>query len=193
LLVVIGIVGVIIAILLPALSRVRAQSRATVCLSNLRQIGLAVAMYANANRGYFPKNAHAGADQSWLAGLYRFGASPAVRLCPSDDRDPTPPAATSYVTNNYTVAPRPYTRITSVRRTSVTIYAAEAHASKSGDHFHATGYTTPDNVESEIAVRRHALGGNYLFCDGHASRIAFEQFQKGFTPATSPFDPATTG
>ena len=45
LLVVIGIMTVLIAILLPALSKARLMSRSISCASNLRQIGLGLAMY----------------------------------------------------------------------------------------------------------------------------------------------------
>src|SRR5262245_2184720 len=54
LLVVIGIIGVLIAILLPALSRARAQARSVQCGSNLRQIGLALQMYTVSNKGSLP-------------------------------------------------------------------------------------------------------------------------------------------
>ncbi len=52
LLIVIGIIGLLIALLLPALAKVRAQARSTACLSNLRQIGQAVLAYSLSNRGY---------------------------------------------------------------------------------------------------------------------------------------------
>ena len=51
LLVVIGIIAVLIAMLLPALNAARAQAQSTQCMSNLRQMGLALMMYHDANRG----------------------------------------------------------------------------------------------------------------------------------------------
>lgn len=54
LLVVIGIIALLISILLPALGRARQQANVIWCLSNERQIGLAMRMYADANQGYLP-------------------------------------------------------------------------------------------------------------------------------------------
>ncbi len=57
LLVVIGIIGVLISILMPALSRARRQAATVQCASNMRQVGLQMLMYADANNGYlFPNN-----------------------------------------------------------------------------------------------------------------------------------------
>jgi prepilin-type N-terminal cleavage/methylation domain-containing protein/prepilin-type processing-associated H-X9-DG protein len=55
LLVVIGIIAVLIAVLLPALSKARRQSQATACLSNMRQLGQAVVMFTGEHKGYLPK------------------------------------------------------------------------------------------------------------------------------------------
>ena len=54
LLVVIGVIAVLVAMLLPALSRARESSRRIACASNLRQIGQLTAMYQNNNRLFFP-------------------------------------------------------------------------------------------------------------------------------------------
>jgi len=53
LLVVIGIIGLLGALLLPALSRARAQGKRISCISNLRQLGLAVQMYLSENGGRY--------------------------------------------------------------------------------------------------------------------------------------------
>ncbi len=54
LLVVIGIIAVLIAILLHTLSKARDSASRVVCMSNIRQSGLAFVMYANDNRGQIP-------------------------------------------------------------------------------------------------------------------------------------------
>lgn len=51
LLVVIAIIGILISLLLPALGRMRRTGRALACASNMRQLALGHALYANANDG----------------------------------------------------------------------------------------------------------------------------------------------
>jgi prepilin-type N-terminal cleavage/methylation domain-containing protein len=54
LLVVIGIIAVLIAILLPTLTRARENAKRTACAAQLRQLGIAVMSYAADNKGLLP-------------------------------------------------------------------------------------------------------------------------------------------
>jgi prepilin-type N-terminal cleavage/methylation domain-containing protein len=54
LLVVVGIIGVLVAMLLPALGKARRSAQMTVCASNMRQIGNGFLMYSDANHGWLP-------------------------------------------------------------------------------------------------------------------------------------------
>jgi prepilin-type N-terminal cleavage/methylation domain-containing protein/prepilin-type processing-associated H-X9-DG protein len=54
LLVVIGIIALLVAILLPALAKARAAANETQCMSNLRQLCLAMNLYTDANHGFIP-------------------------------------------------------------------------------------------------------------------------------------------
>jgi type II secretory pathway pseudopilin PulG len=71
LLVVIAIIGVLIAILLPAVQQARAAARRTQCRNNLKQIGLALHSYLEAHR-LFPPGSTSDVEQGgWIANPQR--------------------------------------------------------------------------------------------------------------------------
>jgi len=65
LLTVIAIIGILAAILIPVVGKVRESARAAQCLSNIRQVGLAMLTYANENDGILPTSG--GLDEGEIA------------------------------------------------------------------------------------------------------------------------------
>jgi len=99
LLVVIGIIALLISVLLPAMSRARESAKAIACGSNLRQIGAAIYMYGNENKGLLPVGCLAinssGGNLVWdtlisrnlnrpCSSIYINTDPPPVLKCPND-------------------------------------------------------------------------------------------------------------
>lgn len=74
-LVVMGIVAVIVGLLVPALARARTTSRAAGCLSQVRQIGLAAAMYQNDYDGFIPRESTIGTSPQTLRDRIPWGVA----------------------------------------------------------------------------------------------------------------------
>jgi prepilin-type N-terminal cleavage/methylation domain-containing protein/prepilin-type processing-associated H-X9-DG protein len=188
LLVVIAIIAILAALLLPALARAKESARSIQCLSQMRQIGLAVHLYAEENEEEFPRSQHSafshdqltwgraiasqlGFDKvTWtnlLAGVYH---------CPSDRRT-TP---WSYGQNvyfevgpddDYEGKPATWRRVSSVPNPSATVLHAEN--ASAADHIMPNFWTSPQDA-ADVASRRHGQRANYSFVDGHAERRHFK-------------------
>jgi prepilin-type N-terminal cleavage/methylation domain-containing protein len=104
LLVVIGVIALLISLLLPALSRARSQARAVRCMSNIRQLGVGLRLYATDNRDCYPINISAPSPGKYWNDTDRVGRylppptvamnASSVYWCPEDDG-----AAQSYAMN----------------------------------------------------------------------------------------------
>lgn len=119
LLTVIAIIGILAAILIPVVGKVRDNARGSVCVSNMRQVSLAMLMYADDNNGSLPTSGDTTAGEQatdWI--FWRdqgraviesnivpyIGGSftPEVLRCPSDEnigKDPIPSYRYSYTMN----------------------------------------------------------------------------------------------
>src|SRR5262245_34083951 len=82
LLVVIGIIGILAAMLMPAISRAKQKANRTKCLSNMRQLNLGLAMYADDNDGHYP--ARRKPTNTWVTVLRPYYKDPGVLRCPAD-------------------------------------------------------------------------------------------------------------
>lgn len=65
LLVVIAIIALLVSILLPSLTKAKQLAKRTVCMSNMRNIGVPLHMYASEHNGYFPPRRP---EAAWAAG-----------------------------------------------------------------------------------------------------------------------------
>jgi prepilin-type N-terminal cleavage/methylation domain-containing protein/prepilin-type processing-associated H-X9-DG protein len=188
LLVVIAIIAVLASLLLPALSRAKESARTAHCLSQMRQIGLAVRLYADDNDDEFPRSQHSAFAHSQLA----WGRAVAPQLaqdaatwtnllrgvyhCPRDPRT-TPWSYGQNVyfelnpeSDDYTGSPQTWRRVASIPNPSATILQAETPGSV--DHVMPHFWMTSQDA-TDVDAHRHKSRSNYNFVDGHSEALEF--------------------
>ena len=219
LLVVIAIIGILAALLLPVLSGAKAKAKQAGCLSNLRQIGLGMAMYVEDNRGFFPSTTHTPGADSWifLLGPYT-GDVDKIRICPADPKatERLAKRVSSYVMNEFVVTSNEdpfgqvdlskpsYRNINQIRNPSGTITLFEGADSlvvdATSDHTHSSRWSKgwsdvlddiqPDRHRSGPANKDHTTGSaNYLYADGHVASIRAQNLKADIDQGKNPAEP----
>jgi prepilin-type processing-associated H-X9-DG protein len=164
LLVVVAIIGMLVALLLPAIQAARASARAATCTNNLRQLGIAAQQFCELHRGKFPEWSH-GDDQrapqdkrSWVYTLApHLENSAEIRLCPDDFllTERRIKQGTSYVINDYlaadeaTGAIRSLDKLQATSRTILFFEASDKRADQNQEH--RLGYADPKYDHAEAS------------------------------------------
>ncbi len=201
-LVVVALIALLAAILLPSLTRSRRQGQGVACLSNMRQLAIALQMYAQTQQsrlvdlGFTHGGAMGSAEaenKSWFYRLARDYGNKLVARCPSDDSpywdeivpgtNPPVKRRNSYAVNVYNTGRlagwEEFNHLPRHRRPATTIEFVELVGDTgyaSSDHVHIETYLFTARVEAarQIAIERHLKRANYAFLDGHAARHVFE-------------------
>jgi prepilin-type N-terminal cleavage/methylation domain-containing protein/prepilin-type processing-associated H-X9-DG protein len=158
LLVVIAIIALLAALLLPVLARTKEQGKATACLSNLRQIGLALQIYVQENANKLPNME----DKSLTTTnplpspdvvLAHDLGNTNVLDCPSDNKQLFAQTGSSYSWNSL-------------------LNGEDAdHLTALGMSFAPIQIPLMFDKEAFHAARGPKKGVNYLYADGHIKNL----------------------
>jgi prepilin-type N-terminal cleavage/methylation domain-containing protein/prepilin-type processing-associated H-X9-DG protein len=150
LLVVIAIIGILVALLLPAIQAARESARRSDCQNNLKQMGLAIQMYHQDNEIYPPARFERN----------QMGVSWAFRLLPYEE------GTTIFEAHDYTKRVDDEANARSMR-TPVAIYACPSRRAAAADR-------NFDNEDQEPLVLAAASLGDYAANAGHDGNVGVE-------------------
>lgn len=192
LLVTLGIISVLVALLIPAVSNTRSAALSATCQSNLRQIGICLTQYASDNEGMYPPSADdaTGGYYPWYwilmgkgrtAGINYMGSAK-VLACPSGNMGPIYPSNPSLGVVSYSMTDLPLWQPASSRTDQLPKFFSFGLTAKSiwplvmdGD---AARIFSLDNPIASTDVKsrwnaRHAGWANVLMVDGHIERVQY--------------------
>ena len=163
LLVVVAIIAVLAAMLLPALSQAREKARQSVCMANLKQMGLAFHLYAQDNNDFCPGYRPIGTGSFWFSYLasYIGGTSTKIRrvwVCPSHPRRRESSFYATYAMNSRLTSP--FWKMGRMIASTKGFLVSDSSPRALVWRISASGYPTDMGfIHSEKA--------NILFMDGH--------------------------
>ncbi len=169
LLVVIAIIGILAAMLLPALNSAREKARRANCMSNLKQVGLGIAMYADNFQSRMPTGSQTITLKDSFNLLSNFVTSAKIFCCPSDPM--AKPANDWPLKNPASVGDNniSYTYCTGLswQDQPDSVIALDRMGTKTKGDFKAGGRW--QMMTAAGGAPHKDAGGNVLFNDGHAA------------------------
>ncbi|MEN6303120.1 MAG: DUF1559 domain-containing protein [Armatimonadia bacterium] len=198
LLVVIAIIAILAAILFPVFAKAREKARQASCLSNCKQMGVSVMMYAQDyderypavqnTGGPFTYNGYTHSQTLWYMAIEPYHKNVQIFNCPSADSTwrGQYTGDTRYGINvrltYYSATSNPCTLGEIAYPAETVIIADSDWTHSTGDYGYSNSYmlNTPFHV-SRFVPQRHNGGANFVLCDGHAKWYSV------------PLDPSYTG
>jgi len=176
LLVVIAIIAILAAILFPVFARAREKGRTASCQSNLKQLGIALMMYAQDYDEVYPVSSFWPAPPLFPAGYYWYQSlDPYIKnsqliLCPSKSEG-TGLEMLGYGWNYMNFGydgigtfPGEHMPLADIPTPAATVVIGDSE--DLNDRVLGNSYYLYSTISSYVADR-HSGGGNYLYCDGH--------------------------
>jgi prepilin-type N-terminal cleavage/methylation domain-containing protein/prepilin-type processing-associated H-X9-DG protein len=181
LLVVIGIIALLIALLLPAISKARIQSRTVTCQANLTQIHHILLNYSQFNKDWlFPPGLGSGSprEKRWPTVVFDPPVwNPRVMRCPADE---DPAEEHSYVLNSHLPQYKIRFGVTKGVSASEIILIGEKRSSEPDYYMDAQA----GDLDRVVEYYRHGfyVGSNYAYLDGHVASRTPENLKNVIDP-----------
>lgn len=176
-LVVIAVIALLVALLLPALGRAKESGRRAACASNLRQLSVALSIYAGENEGDYPPINHL---KRWPQYLYRSYENLDVLLCPTD---PTPRLRGVGVTPDE--APRSYVMNQFQDHFTTTLSLGDLSSLGAGTYRGSINESVIESPEELVVLGEKKTGAPDFYVDATAGiRSVAEVMELGRHPAT---------